>query len=483
MSGRSASNSKPAGTPMNASHCASLRASGFLRRPLPRPLRGVIAAVLSTAALCALGACMHRAGSGAESATAVPAAAPTATPSPAPTPSAAAAPPVPPAAPVAQASPAVPPPPPPAPPPPPPIVPFTDAVDNAAHKVFASAPAPDADSAAVVIDPLIDGMTGYQSRATQTIQDRILKVVKKDFPQYSVSRITPESLRQQPRVLVGTFTPVNAQMKTTGQREAFRFCLVLVDLKSGKIVAKSVQRARIEDVDSTPTASFGDSPAWTQDPNVQAYIATCQASKVGDPARPEYIDGLLTAALISEAVDAYDSGQYNEALDLYQTARKSPAGDQLRVYNGIYLTLTALGRSEQAAAAFRDLIDFGLRRHSLALKFLFKPGSVRFASDAKFSADYGNWLQQIADLAQARQTCLKITGHTSPSGPAALNDSLSLLRAEYIQSRLENDEPRLKNHTVAAGMGSRANLIGTGKDDKSDMLDRRVELAPIEPCT
>jgi hypothetical protein len=31
-------------------------------------------------------------------------------------------------------------------------------------------------------------------------------------------------------------------------------------------------------------------------------------------------------------------------------------------------------------------------------------------------------------------------------------------------------------------MGSRENLIGTGRDDASDVLDRRVELKPIEPC-
>lgn len=65
---------------------------------------------------------------------------------------------------------------------------------------------------------------------------------------------------------------------------------------------------------------------------------------------------------------------------------------------------------------------------------------------------------------------------------AALNDSLSLLRAEYIQSRLESEAPPLKKRTVAAGVGSRENLSGTGRDDASDMLDRRVELKPIVPC-
>ncbi|HEY1315420.1 MAG TPA: OmpA family protein, partial [Steroidobacteraceae bacterium] len=221
---------------------------------------------------------------------------------------------------------------------------------------------------------------------------------------------------------------------------------------------------------------------WIRDRNIQAYIANCQESSVGSPIKPEYVAGLLTAALLSEAGDAYGEGRYAEALDLYQTARKTAAGDQLRVYNGLYLSLTKLQRTAQAVAAFRDLVDFGLRRQQLAVKFLFRPGSVRFASDAKFSAVYDMWLAQIAAQAAQNNICLQITGHTSPTGAAALNDSLSLLRAQYIQARLESTQPGLARRTQAAGVGSRENLIGTGKDDASDVLDRRVELQPVQAC-
>jgi outer membrane protein OmpA-like peptidoglycan-associated protein len=367
------------------------------------------------------------------------------------------------------------------PPPPPPVLSFEEAVSNAAHAVFKNAPAPTAGDSSVVIDPLVDGVTGYQSKATKSIQDRILGYVKSDFPQYAVHSITTDSLRTQPRVLIGTFTPVNSQMKTTGAREAYRFCLVMADLKQGKIVAKSVARVRIDDADSTPSPMFRDSPVWTDDPSIQAYVSTCQASKVGDPIRPEYYDGLFAAALVSEALNAYEEGHYAEALDLFRTARKSPAGDQLRVYSGIYQSLAMLGRTEESAGAFRDLVDYGIQKKRLAVKFLFRPGSVRLTADSNTN-NYALWLQQIAAQSVSNNVCLQITGHTSPTGPAAMNESLSLLRAEYIQSRLESDQPKLKKRTVAAGAGSRENMIGTGKDDGSDALDRRVELKPIEPC-
>ena len=368
-------------------------------------------------------------------------------------------------------------------PPPPPILSFDEAVTNAARSVLAAAPAPEVTPAVLVIDPLVDGMTGYQSSATQSIQDHILRLAKSDFPQYTVRAITSKSLQRQPRFLIGTFTPVNAQLKPDGQRESYWFCLVMGDLKTGRIVAKSVARVRLADVDTTPVATFGDSPVWTEDPSIQAYVTTCKASKVGDPIRPEYLDGLLAAALVNEAGAAYDEKRYAEALDLYRTALKAPAGEQLRVYNGIYLSLAKLGRANESAVAFGDLVDFGLRRKRLAVKFLFRPASVRLEVDGGFSGNYDMWIQQIAARAVTSQACLQVTGHTSPTGPVALNDRLSLMRAQYIQMRLQTDQASLARRTLAAGVGSRENLIGTGKDDASDMLDRRVEIKPIEPCS
>ena len=122
-----------------------------------------------------------------------------------------------------------------------------------------------------------------------------------------------------------------------------------------------------------------------------------------------------------------------------------------------------------------------LRNDHLAVKFLFKPGSTAFWPDPEIIEPYPVWLEQIARRTAQSGSCLEITGHTSPTGPAALNERLSLLRAEYIRSRLESEAPELSGRTITDGIGSRENIVGTGRDDATDALDRRVEFKTF-PC-
>ena len=370
-----------------------------------------------------------------------------------------------------------------APPPLPPILPFDQAVANAANTVFTAAPA---GSYRVVIDPLVDGVTGYGSRATEGIQAQVTDLVQRQYPRFSIEKFSPDALKDSPLVLVGTFTPVNGQNQTVGPREAYRFCLVLGDLKTGKVVAKGVARSQLTGVDGTPTTVFRESPVWTADPATQAYISTCQATKVGDPINKEFLDGLRTASLISQGDQAYNAGQYQSALSLYTAAKTSPAGDQLKAYNGIYLTRWKLNQVPEASTAFGDAIAYGLSRNRLAVKFLFQPGSTQFYPDQQVSGQYPIWLQQIAQQAAQQTTkangCIEVTGHTSRTGSQQINEQLSLQRANYVKGQLERDAPPLSGHLIANGAASSQMMVGTGKDDLSDALDRRVEFKPLPKC-
>ena len=365
----------------------------------------------------------------------------------------------------------------------PPVVPFTQAVSNAANTVLKNAAnaAASAQQQPIVIDPLVDGVTGAQSKATVNIQSQIVRLVHEQYPQFVVKDFSPANLGGQPYVLIGTFTPVNNENKTAGTREAFRFCLVMADLKSGKIVAKGVARAQLNDVDATPLPAFAESPVWSEDAAAQGYISTCQASKVGDPINKTYLDGIITAATVGEAIAAYNAGRYADALQLYNDAAQAPAGDQLRVYNGIYLSTFKLHRRD-VSQKFERLLDYGYRKNRLALKILFSPGTASFNYREKFSGQYPIWLRQIAQKQSQAASCLEVVGHTSATGSASLNDRLSELRAQRVKNLIDTDAPQIRGKTSARGVGSSELMVGTGKDDESDALDRRVEFKLKPSC-
>lgn len=362
-----------------------------------------------------------------------------------------------------------------------PILPFEDAVLAAANELLDKAASAATGSSvasprALTVDPLIDGLSALQSVATRSMRARIIDLVRNKYPQFKIQDFTTETLNMSPLVLIGTLTALDKNGQPTAtQRDSYRIWLTLVDLQSDKIIAKARARAQLETVDVAPTPHFRDAPAWTQDPANEAYINTCHNTKVGDPIPPAYLDRMLAAALTSDAIEAYDGGRYQEALDLYTSARNLSSGDQLRVYNGIYLANQKLGRHAAASEAFGDIVDYGLRARRLAVKFLFKPGSTAFWPDPEVSGPYDLWLQHIATGTSRSTACLEIVGHTSRTGPEPLNERLSLLRAEYIKQRLELEAPALGSRMIANGVGSRENVIGTGTDDATDALDRRVE--------
>lgn len=363
---------------------------------------------------------------------------------------------------------------------PPPILAFDEAVLAAANDVFTRAALPvGAERVAVVIDPLVDGMAGEQTVATQAIGERIAELARSRYPRFEILPFDAASLRRAPWVLVGTFTPVSASGRTEGSRAAYRFCLALADLGSGKIVSKGLARSQLEGVDSMPLPAFRDSPAWVRDPRVDGYIRTCQGTKAGDPIQPAYLDGILTASLVSQAVEAYNAGRYRDALERYEAAEETPAGRQLRVLNGLYLANTRLGHADAANRAFARLVDFGLEQQRLAVKFLFRPGSTGFVPERRLSGAYPMWLSQIARSAGEREACLEVAGHASPTGPEPLNERLSLLRAEAVRGSLVANDARLVTRTIATGYGSRETMVGTGRDDASDAMDRRVEFRVV----
>jgi len=373
-----------------------------------------------------------------------------------------------------------------APPPPPTPVPTSDtsersfdeavavATDSLAAQLqqrLAPAGKPDV-TRGVVIDPMVDALSGQQTAATRLFEERVAERLRSGPAQLDVMPFQIANLSKVQYLLTGTMARIPSSQ--TGAPPVFQLNLALTDLKDGMVVAQSSSRARDEGLDATPTPYYRDSPVVVKDNVVDGYIATSQ-TPAGRPADPVYFERVATASTVSEATLAYNSAAYQDALALYQTAKAKPGGEQLRVLNGIYLASLRLGRTSEAEEAFGQVVALGLSNNNLGVKFLFNPGTTNFWSDPQVSGPYGFWLRQIARQAAAAKVCMNVVGHTSLTGSQAYNDRLSLQRAVYIKRRLDTEAPELTSRTKASGMGFRENLVGTGTDDARDALDRRVE--------
>jgi len=362
--------------------------------------------------------------------------------------------------------------------PPPTPVPFPQALQKAADDLFGKATLTD-QQVDLVIDPLIDAASGSQSTATRSMQQTLIEIVRKSYPRFTVQSFDSASLARKPVVLVGTFTAVNNSGATDGARDAYRICLTLADLKSNSVVSKGVARAQIEGVDVTPTSYYRDSPLWAKDQATDVYIKTCQGTKLGETIDPAYVERLTANALVNDGILAYEAQRFREALAYYRAARTLPGGEQHRVRIGTYLAASKLARRDDMVDAFGDLIDYGLGANQLMVKLLFKPGTTQFIDDPRITEPYPMWLSQIATRARQKGACLEVVGHTSRTGPPQVNERLSALRAQFVMDLLLTGMPEDRARMIATGRGFKENLIGTGKDDGSDALDRRVEFKVI----
>jgi outer membrane protein OmpA-like peptidoglycan-associated protein len=326
----------------------------------------------------------------------------------------------------------------------------------------------------LVIDPMIDAASGQQTLVTRQLEQKVSGRLVSQHPQFEVLPFESTNLARAQYLLAGTMM----RSAGSGARKPFQINLALVELSTHSVVAQASVLARDDGLDTSPTAYYQDSPVLVKDQVVDGYIRTAQTAP-GQAADAYYIERLAAAALINDGTNAYNASQYQDALGLYRNALSTSAGEQLRALNGVYLASWKLGRTADAELAFGRVVAFGLSQRHLGVKFLFNPGSTEFWSDPKVSGPYALWLRQIARQAASAKVCMNVVGHTSHTGSEQTNERLSLARAIVIKQKLDADAGELATRTHAIGMGWRENIIGTGTDDVSDALDRRVEFKII----
>jgi outer membrane protein OmpA-like peptidoglycan-associated protein len=326
----------------------------------------------------------------------------------------------------------------------------------------------------IVVDPMVDAASGQQSAATKSLEKIATEHLTREFAQYEIASFQASSLARASYLLTGVLA-----RDATAPANTLRIHLALTDLKTRQVVGHGSALALAEGVDISPTPYFRDSPVVVKDKVVDGYVRTTQ-SKAGEPADATYIERIATSALVNDATTAYNNERYGDALGQYQNALSSPAGEQLRVLNGVYMSQLKLGRMADAEKAFGKVVAFGIANDILSVKFLFAPGNTEFWSGPG-SGPYTMWVRQIAREAANANVCMKIVGHTSRTGSEQTNDRLSLQRANEVKQKLDKEVGKLSARTTTQGMGFRENLVGIGTDNAADAPDRRVEFR-IQPC-
>ena len=362
-------------------------------------------------------------------------------------------------------------------------LPFDQAVAQASDAIAAQAQSGPAILAklqkkSIVLDPMLDAATGQQTAATTLLETRVGERLATKGDAFEILPFTSANLARAQLLLTGTMTRVDGD--AGARKKALRIQLALTDLKAGTVVAQASALARDEGLDHTPLAYYRDSPVLVKDRVIEGYVRTT-ATPPGQRADPLYLERIAQATVIHEATTLYNQERYVEALGKYRSALAMPAGEQIRVVNGIYLAAAKLGRTAEAEQAFARVVALGIAYNELGVKFLFNPGSTEFWSDPKVSGAYPMWLRQIARESTNAKVCMNIVGHTSHTGSEPTNDALSLQRANFIRQRLVGEASTLAAKTKTSGMGFRQNIVGSGTDNAVDALDRRVEFK-IVPC-
>lgn len=359
---------------------------------------------------------------------------------------------------------------------------FEDAVTRAGEQLLLQAREQLGNEArTLVIDPLIDASTGAQTISTVRMGEQLETLLKRQHAQWKPRPLTRQSLADKPLLLIGTLTAVNVERSVDTVPDAFRVWLTLIDLRTGRVVAKQLDRSTVESVNPEPLKYYADSPTWHKDKTTLGYINSCQVNtRIGDPADADYLSRLPGAAVVNEALLAYGAGRMQEAQQLYREADTLADAGDLRVLNGLYLTSWKLGDPKSAREAFERIITTGLDARRLPIKLLFQPGRTTFSPIGDLPQQYQLWLDTLARETGRADSCVRIVGHTSRTGSARANETLSRQRAEAVQKLLERTNRSLGARLSAAGVGSREALVGLGTDDLRDALDRRVEFRVVD---
>ena len=326
--------------------------------------------------------------------------------------------------------------------------------------------------AAMAVEPMIDANTAEVTTASRRIEEIIFDETRKQFPKIKLLPLNPESAEVAKYILTGIIK-LDSKSSTKGHA-LYRIKSSIIDLKTNLVMASAEALVADPKLDMTPISAFKDNPMYTKDKRADGLIKTVETAP-GQMADKEYMNGLTTAALLSEGDRMYEGKNYEKALSYYKEASLRTEGQVMRTYAAIYQIYRKINKMADAEVAFGRLVALGYGTNNLNIKIMFSVGSTQFIAEQDLRNEYTIWLRQIARHLAKTDSCLSIIGHSSRSGSETFNELLSLQRAQYVQKLMQSDFQNIMERSTAIGRGWKENMVGTGSNDAQDAIDRRVE--------
>jgi outer membrane protein OmpA-like peptidoglycan-associated protein len=319
----------------------------------------------------------------------------------------------------------------------------------------------------IVIDPFIEVESGYPVKANIIIKDLISKKIGMQFA--ITGEMDPENLEVSEYVLNGMVTLEN---KMGEQEKAYKVFSTVFEKDSGKVLASA--SVYINSFDTTPMDIYKDSPVFLKGKNYQDHVASVRKNP-DDMINQGYNDRLRSKAMLVKGDMLYEKHEFNKSLAYYNQVAGGQKEQELEVLNGQFTNLVKQEHLEEAELVYAKLLKTSITEtNEIANKIIFAPNSV-VPLESNISL-YKIYIRQIANLVAAAPACrVQIIGHSSRSGSESYNDKLSQQRAEWIQNQMAVYAPKSRSKSETIGRGFRENIIGSGKDDITDAIDRRVE--------
>jgi outer membrane protein OmpA-like peptidoglycan-associated protein len=319
----------------------------------------------------------------------------------------------------------------------------------------------------IVIDPFIDTESGYPVKINPKINAIISSEIARRF---TISgEMVPENLEISEYILTGMVT---LEERSKGRDQKYKVYSAVFEKSSGVVHASA--SVFIRNFDTTPMDIYKDSPAFLKGRNYEQHVDSVK-KKPNETVNKEYYDKLPEKSVRVKGDMLYEQKEYGESLNYYSKAAGSPGEPQLEVLNGLFTNLVRQGRLEEAERFYGKLLRVSIiETNGISSKITFDPNStVPIASKGGL---YTIYMRQVAHLVASKSSCrLKIIGHCSKTGSEAYNDQLSLQRAQSIQRQMSAFTPEIIRRSEAIGRGFHDNIVGTGRDDVTDEIDRRVE--------